>query len=177
MTTTTTTLLTFPTSFTPTTRLEPSLSFLESYTAHVDSLDLSAPSTTSYSPNATFYNTDGIVYSGGAAIWTWMRGLFGPFAALKHNILSIRLTRDVEVEGAGKGDLVVLETKTSFWLKGADGVRQEEPVVVPRLLSFLVGEAEEGLGTHGRWILEGKVWWDSGVLMREIARRGGEGGK
>jgi len=72
---------------------------------------------------------------------------------------------------------VVLETETSFWLKGADGMRQEEPVVVPRLLSFLVGEAEEGLGTHGRWISEGKAWWDSGVLMREIARRGGEDGK
>ena len=106
-----------------------------------------------------------------------MHGLFGPFAALKHNIFLIRLIQDVEVEGAGKGDLVVLETETSFWLKGEDGMRQEEPVVVPRLLSFLVGEAEEGLGTSGKWILEGKVWWDTGVLMREIAKRRGEGGK
>ncbi|OCL12948.1 hypothetical protein AOQ84DRAFT_417556 [Glonium stellatum] len=174
MSATTTTVLTYPTSYTPTTRLQPSLTFLELYTAKVDSLDLSGPSTAYYSPNAIFYNTDGTVYSGGTAIWTWMRGLFGPFAALKHNILSIRLTQGVEVEGLGKGDLAVLETQTSFWLKGPDGARQEEPVVVPRLLSFLVGEAEDGLGTQGRWIVEGKVWWDTGVLMREVARRKGE---
>jgi hypothetical protein len=63
----------------------------------------------------------------------------------------------------------MLDCITTFWLAGdlkGDGIE------VPRMLSFLVGEAEvQGQGTDGLQILEAKAWWDSGVLGKEITKR------
>jgi hypothetical protein len=74
--------------------------------------------------------------------------------------------------GGEKGDLVSMDCVTSFKVKGLEG----EAIRVPRMLSFVVGEAEEvGMGMGGLQILEAKVWWDSGVLVKEIGRRKKEG--
>jgi hypothetical protein len=150
----------------------PSLDFISLYAAQVDTLDLSGPYSTWYSHKSLFYNPDGTIHNGGSAIWTYMRGLFGPFEKVEHTILKTWVLQSVDVkEGEGgeskKGDLVMMDCITSFWVKGIKG----GAIRVPRLLSFVVGEAEEGMGMDGLWILEAKVWWDSGVLGREIERR------
>lgn len=62
---------------------------------------------------------------------------------------------------------MMMDCITHFKVKGMRG----EAISVPRMLSFVVGNAEEGMGMDGLWILEAKVWWDGGVLEREILRR------
>jgi hypothetical protein len=174
--------LTYHGSFSPTTRAIPTISFIEKYSRAVDTLSLSSPYHSWYAPTAIFHNANGTVYSGGDAIWTWMRGLFSPFIAINHDIKTIRVfgAREgeisggkIEVEGeVGDAEWVVLETETSFWLK--DGKLRGEAVKVPRLLMFLVGPSEVGMGTDGLWILDARVWWDSGVLSAEVERRRAE---
>lgn len=118
-----------------------------------------------------------------------MRALFNSFVSVSHDILrtwvldDINIDVDVECEAMGakgieegrlKGDLVMMDCITAFKVKGLQG----DAIRVPRMLSFLVGQAEEDMGTGGLWILEAKVWWNSGVLGKEIENRKGrvEGG-
>jgi len=151
---------------------DPILSFIAKYAAKVDSKDLSQSFDAWYAPSATFYNSDGLIYTGGHDIWTWMRTLFAQFEKVEHDILITRVLSSVNKtgpEGGKCGDLVLLDCTTTFWLQGelaGDGI------MVPRMLSFLVGEAEgDGMGTDGLQILEAKAWWDSGVLMKEMMMR------
>lgn len=100
-----------------------------------------------------------------------MRGLFGSFSSVSHSVLKTWVLKNVDVGNEGaRGDLVMMDCITAFKVKGLGG----DLIGVPRLLSFVVGEAEGGLGVDGLWILEAKVWWDSGVLEKEIERRKGE---
>jgi hypothetical protein len=154
------------------TRASPTLAFFEKYASQVDSMDLSAPFHAWYAPTAQFYNADGVVYDGGDAIWTWMHALFGQFEKVQHDIKIIRLLPSVskdESKTEKSGDLVLSDCVTTFWMKpplNGDGI------TVPRMLSFLIGEAEvKGQGTDGLQILEAKAWWDSNVLVKEVLRR------
>ncbi len=159
------------------TRQLPALEVIEKYTTTVDSLDFSAPFHNFYSPTAKFYNANGLVYSGGDAIWTWMKELFGVFSAVHHDIRRIRLLSvpAEEWSPASETQLVVLEAVTAFSMKSP--AVAGKPIEVPRLLHFLVGKSEvEGQGTDGLQILQAKAWWDRGVLDRELARRKSQGG-
>jgi hypothetical protein len=150
------------------------LAFISKYAARVDSGDLSGPFHDWYAPSAQFYNADGVQKYGGAAIWDWMRALFGQFERIEHDMKITRIlpyVSEKESENGKTGELVLFDCVTTFWISGplaGDGV------AIPRMLSFLVGEAEEdGQGTDGLQILEAKAWWDTGVLGKEIARRKG----
>jgi len=145
-----------------------SLSFIRKYTNKVDSLDLSGPSSAWYAPSAIFYNGNGNIYNGGKAIWEWMHGLFSPFARIQHLIKSTRVLSGMQYGGEGR-NLLILETETSFWLKKPlDG----EAMLVPRLLTFLVGPTEaHDEGTDGMQIWQAKAYWDTAVLEKEVGRR------
>lgn len=148
----------------------PTLAFIQKYTAKVDSLDLSGPSTAWYAPSAIFHNADATEYRSSAAIWTWMQQLFAPFARLHHIVQATHLIPHVPNALGADCDLVILEAETSFWLRAP--LDSHEPIVAPRLLMFLVGPEElEGQGTGGRQIFDAKAYWDSGILTHEVQRR------
>jgi hypothetical protein len=150
----------------------PELAFIEKYVAKVDSLDLSSPFHDWYSPDCKFYNTNGTLYEGGENVWMWMRGLFGAFTAVKHDIHTIRLIKATEEEWKPESEAswVYFETTTSFTPKLAKGL--DGPIKVPRLLVFLVGKSEvEGLGTDGYQILEAKTWWDTAVFNKSANKK------
>jgi hypothetical protein len=154
------------------TRAVPAFSFIEKYSNKVDSLKISGPFHTWYAPSCNFYNTNGVVYHGGDEIWSWMVSLFGPFSAVHHTLKVVRLVKATPTEVAPERDAhwVISETETAFSVK--DLLLAGDPIVVPRLLMFLVGKSEvDGQGTDGLQILEAKVWWDSAVLGRELAAR------
>ena len=69
-------------------------------------------------------------------------------------------------DGTAAADLVLLDLEKKFWMKGA-----EEPILVPRMASFVVGEKKFGVGTDGLQILEARAWWDASVLKEEFAKR------
>jgi hypothetical protein len=150
----------------------PNLTFIQQYTAKVDSLNLSGPSTRWYAPSAIFYNGDATTYRSSEAIWSWMQQLFSPFSGLHHRVLRTHVvpdSSDHSPSSAPDFDLFILEAETSFWLKAP---LEGEPIVAPRLLMFLVGPEEvQGQGTGGRQIWEAKAYWDSAILTREVQNR------
>jgi hypothetical protein len=154
---------------------ESAISFISAYASRVDSMDLSGPYHNWYAPTCNFYNADGAIYKGGEAIWTWMQELFGRFEKVEHKQSKTWVLRDVSVGAEEKkGNLVMMDCVTTFWVKGE---LSGEGIEVPRLLSFVVGKAEGEMGTDGLQILEAKTWWDSGVLIKELGRRKGERGR
>lgn len=122
-------------------------------------MDLTAPYRTNYATNAQFYNANGVTYSGGDAIWTWMRNLFGQFEKVEHEMkVAFVIPGHSGTEGS-VWNLVLLDCDTTFWMKDPLGV---DGITVPRMLHFLVGRAEgEERGSDGLLILEAKTWWDS----------------
>lgn len=166
------TLSTYNGSWNAETRAVPALAFIEQYARTVDSLNLTAVFSDWYAPSSIFYNSDGVIYRGGDEIWTWMKSLFGPFSALHHEVERIRAFDEEVVFKDAKisATRIIVETKTAFTVKGLPG--GTTPIVVPRLLQFLVGASEEeGQGTDGLQILEANVWWDSGSLQKQIQVR------
>lgn len=165
------TLFTYQGSWNADTRTVPALAFVEKYALTVDALDLTAPFSDWYAPNSVFHNSDGITYRGGGEIWTWMKSLFSPFSALHHQVERIHaFDEETTFKGAAvSATRIILEAKTAFTVKGLPG---DTPIVVPRLLQFLVGASEEDdQGTDGLQILEASVWWDSGSLQKQIQAR------
>lgn len=182
-------------AWTDSARAHPTLAFLEKYTQMIKTRDPSASPTAFYAPSSIFYNGDGAVYTGSDAIWGWIKQLFAPFSDLGELDSSRRITVlpgkeflspgkgviDL-AEGGGavkdeqKGDLVYYEHEMIFYFKdpklerNVNGVK--EGITVRRCMEFVVGPAEvKGQGTEGRQIWRGKVWWDSGVLYKEIENR------
>jgi hypothetical protein len=150
----------------------PALAFIQKYVDQVDSMNLSGPFHDWYAPNAQFYNADGTQYSGGSTIWNWMRTLFGQFEKVEHDMKITRMfPLDIkDISGTKMAPVfITFDCVTTFWFGGA---LSGDGIAVPRMLSFLVAEAEEeGQGTDGLQILEGKAWWDSRVIAKEMARR------
>lgn len=156
------------------TREIPALYFIEQYSNKIDALEISGPFHNWYAPNSNFYDTDGTVYRGGENIWNWMKNLFKPFSALHHEVVLARVlntnTTDEGISLDSASQWVVLETQTSFTMRNQS--LTEEPIVIPRLLKFLVGKSEIiGQGTDGLQILEAKAWWDKSELGRQLRAR------
>ena len=63
-------------------RTNPALRFLENYTAKIDSVDYSGSYLPYYHPNAVFHDATGVDYLGGAEIWKWIIGHFGPMSKI-----------------------------------------------------------------------------------------------
>lgn len=150
-------------------RQVPVLSFIEKYSTQVDSLAITGPFHHWYAPSCNFYNTNGVVYRGGDNIWNWMKDLFGQFKSVHHEVTLVRLFNATEPDIAAEraAQWVIMETQAAFITK--DQPSSYGPIVVPRLLMFLVGKSEvEGQGTDGLQILQAKVWWDSGELGRQL---------
>ncbi|KAK4443371.1 hypothetical protein QBC34DRAFT_386340 [Podospora aff. communis PSN243] len=153
-------------TFDATTRSISALAFIEKYCDKVDSLDLSGNFHDYYAPSCKFYNTNGVVYDGGAKIWTWMRGLFGSFdlCAHEHNSFRVVPATAEEWDPAAGAQWVFIDTTTLFQFKSENG-EAREVIKVPRFLMFLVGKSEvEGQGVQGLQILEARIWWDTGLL-------------
>lgn len=148
------------------------LSFLGRYNDKVDSLDLSGSYHDYYAPSCKFYNTNGAVYDGGEAIWTWMKGLFGVFDTVRHEHKSIRIfpAAAEEWDPASNAQWVFIDSTTFFqFAKKPSGPDQDE-IQMPRFLCFLVGKSEvEGQGTDGLQILQAKVWRDTRTLVPKQA--------
>ena len=155
------------------TRQYPTLTFIEKYAQQVDSLDLSGPSYDWYAPSCAFYDTDGTVYEGGEKIWDWMRGLFGQFKSVQHeitNVLLITPSGDPSDPEASGSDTVLLEAVTNFVLNGESP--SGNTIAARRKLMFKVGSSEtKGQGTDGLQILEAKVWWDRTTLLAKLMEK------
>ena len=172
-------------------RSYPALRFLEAYTSIIKSRDSSGPFYSWYAPSAVFFNGDGKIYQGGQIIWEWIVELFGPFEKLDEGseprVIRL-LEKQVPLQPAGEtkdaslevgqigerlvGDLVLFEHVMVFYPKLKELQGNGEGIPVRRMIEFVIGESEvEGQGTHGRQIWQGKVWWDTAVLGRELEKR------
>ena len=140
-------------------RKAPTLRFLESYFAKVDSLDLlSSPSSAFYAPSATLHDTKGNIHTSGPRIWECMQRLFTPFDKIEHIPIEIRV-----IEDESGRDIIYAQFLTHFRLSG-----DEEEIVAPRFFVFGVGRAEEGEGLQ---IFEVRAFWDTGILGRFVTER------
>ncbi|MCJ1375023.1 hypothetical protein MMC20_006257 [Loxospora ochrophaea] len=132
-----------------------------------------------YAPSAVFYNGGGQTYAGGETIWAWIHDLFGPFekmGELSEQRVSRLIPQHGSIAEASEGDtirvrnVIVYEHVLVFYLKD-EGMRGEG-IPVRRMMEFVVGPSEiEGQGTDGLQIWQGKVWWDTAVLAREVEKR------
>lgn len=157
----------------PSTRFVPALAFYEKYANHVRAIDLSGPFSNFYAPSAIFFNGDGKIYHGGNAIWEWMKDLFGPFERLEfeHEVIRVLpLEDDDDTEGRSKERWRILTEHVMIaFLKGE---LAGEGIPVRRAMSWVLGPSEEEeTGTDGLQWFEGKVWWDTAVVGREVVRR------
>jgi hypothetical protein len=148
--------------FNETSRANPTLNFIEKYACTIDSLDLSStPPSSFFSPFAVYHDTKGDVHISAPQIWSYMARQFVPFSQIRHAVQEIRVVPEEE----GR-DVVYCETLTHFRLHG-----DEEEIVVPRFFVWVVGKADEGMGTDGRWILETRMFWDTGVIGRYVTEK------
>lgn len=160
-------------SFGPSTRSVPALAFYEKYATHVQAVNLTGHFSDFYAPSAVFLNGDGEIYRGGNTIWEWMKELFGPFERLgfEHEmIMVLPLDNNDDGEpGRKQGWRILTEHVMTAYLKGE---LAGEGIPVRRAMSWVVGPSEEeGTGTDGLQWFEGKVWWDTAVVGREVDRR------
>jgi hypothetical protein len=158
------------------TRLSPRFRFLEEYASKVEAASTtplsSIPSTRYYLPSATFYNTNGVIYQGSDAIWTWMTGLFAPLEYIHHDYISFlefeRNVADTESGESKKQWVIYNEAVRCLRMKGWEGEGRKE-VRIPIFMMFVLEEAaEEGVGTNGLGFKEVSIWWDEKVLMDAI---------
>jgi len=176
---------TFTHGFNAATRSHRALAFIEKYYQFARNPDFRTPSNTWYAPDAIGYHTDGTLLPNNAAIIAEAKGFLKPFAWVDMDVHVIRLIPGMTVrepvvdvedgrivedeERRVKGDQVLLETTTIFYLKG-DGP-DHHAVRVPRFVCLLIGEAEASEGTDGLQIFEAKSWWDSWILIQEMDKR------
>lgn len=135
------------------------LRFLEEYQRHIDSLSiLSTPYSKFFSPDAIYHDTRGDVWISGSHIWRKLSKDFEPFDRLVHEVIELR---GIEEED---GKFVVYgQYLTYFRLKG-----EKNEIIAPRFFVWTIGEAEEGMGTDGYQIFEESVFWDTGLLVRQM---------
>lgn len=153
------------------TREIPVLAFIGKYIDAIDALDFSGPFHTWYSANCLYYsNIDAAVYHKGEVVHAWMQHLYlKQFRAVKHNVHGSRVFKETTPSGQ-ESHAVMVETTTTFWLR--DPYMVNEPIVVPRFLSFVVVKADiSGQGTNGWQILEAKAWGDSHLLRKALTSR------
>jgi hypothetical protein len=165
--------------YSPQTRLSPRLRFLEEYASKVEAAPTtplsSIPSTRYYLPTATFYNTNGVIYQGADAIWTWMTGLFAPLEYIHHDYISF-LEFERNVAGTETGEskkqwVIYNEGIRCLRMKGWESEGREE-LRIPIFMMFVLEEAaEEGVGTNGLGFKEVSIWWDEKVLMDAIKNK------
>lgn len=155
------------------TRSVPALAFYEKYANHVRAIELSRPFSDFYVPSAIFFNGDGKIYHGGNTIWKWMKDLFSPFERLEfeHEVIRVLpLEDDDDPKGSSKERWrIFTEHVMIAFLKGE---LAGEGIPVRRAMSWVVGPSkEEETVTDGLQWFEGKVWWDTAVVRREVNRR------
>jgi len=76
----------------------------------------------------------------------------------------------VIIGGHKMGDRLIHQQDMFFFTK--EGKEKEIGIPVRRTIEFVSGPAEvEGQGTDGLQYYEGKTFWDTNVLMKELARR------
>lgn len=180
-------LLTHTGPFTASPQQNPTLAFYQKYTHAIENIDLATMYPDWYALNSTFYNGNGTFYIGGPSIKTWIEGLFGPFSHIEinhhsHRVFSYESSPAVGDEGGNNAqdaiNQVVCGDKCSrlltehdmvFFLKGN---LSGPGIPVRRAMSWVLGPAQvEGQGTDGLQWYEGRVWWDTQVLTKEIGRR------
>ncbi|KAF2757328.1 hypothetical protein EJ05DRAFT_476603 [Pseudovirgaria hyperparasitica] len=144
------------------------VSFISKYVKVIHSLDYETSYLQWYAKDSVFYNGDGKVYNGGETIWKWIVTLFGSFKTLNHRYKTLRVIKDTPDTSGRICDLLVWDVEIEIEL--AHPI-EGEVIVVPRLMLFFVGPAVEGAGTDGLIIYEGKAFWDTNVLAKEVERR------
>lgn len=183
---TTVLLLTHTGPFNAQSRENPTLAFYEKYVEDIKNINLSTMYPDWYALECTFYNSDGTFYRGGPAIKTWIEGLFGSLSHIginhhAHRVLPYEASPAVGDEGVGdpqditnqaskrKCTRLLTEHDMVFYLKGN---LSGPGISVRRTMSWVLGPAQvEGQGTDGLQWYEGRVWWDTNVLTKEIAKR------
>jgi hypothetical protein len=141
------------------TRSSPALRFLEHYSTKIDSADYAGSFLPYYHPNAIFHDATGVDYVGGAAIWKWIIGLFGPMSKIhmetQHLLVISRPDDGTEV--------IYGEWTAHFWVRG-----REEKVSIPRSMVFTLGKAEgegEVVGFEGLQIVDVRLYYDRSMLV------------
>lgn len=148
-------------------RQNPALNFIETYTAEICS-DLSLPiaPTRFFSPSCSFYDATNITYTGATNIIEWMRGLFAPFSKLEFqyiNAFVIDWTGDQQNESKYT---VIGEFDAYYWFKG-----DPEKISVPRMMIFEIGSGSSDDACHGLEYTSVKLYWNTAILKDERLRR------
>lgn len=182
----TTSVVTHVGAFNAKSRENATLEFYEKYVEDIQNINLSTMYPKWYALNCTFYNSDGIFYRGGPTIKTWIEGLFGSLSSIEvkhhsHRVIPYEASSAVGDEGVGnpqdvanqasrdKCSRLLTEHDMIFYLKGD---LSGPGISVRRAMSWVLGPAQvDGQGTDGLQWYEGRVWWDSNVLTKEIAKR------
>ncbi|PQE04759.1 hypothetical protein CJF30_00004541 [Rutstroemia sp. NJR-2017a BBW] len=122
-----------------------------------------------YHPDSIFHDATGVDYVGGAAIWTWIRGLFGggKFERIEMETREFFVIGGFENEGEEIWKIYG-EWLAHWWVKGTG-----EKITVPRGMVFTLGKAEgekvdgegtEKVGFEGLQIRDVKLWYDRSLL-------------
>jgi hypothetical protein len=150
-------------------RAIPALSFFEKYDAVVQTSDFNGPYYDWFAPSAIFYATTGATYTSRSEIWVWMKSpaLFGTYSKLKLGTGSV-----VILGGHEKGDRLIHQQDMVFFPR--EGKEEDKGISVRRTIEFVSGRSEiEGQGTDGLQYFVRKTFWDTNILMKELARRAG----
>ncbi|KAH6682582.1 hypothetical protein B0J14DRAFT_128159 [Halenospora varia] len=150
-------------------RSNPALHFIEKYLSTIDSFPQTSssppPSSTFFSPFATYHDTKGSVHLTGSQIWTYLLTQLSPFSSIRHEIVEFRSLIDED----GR-DIVYGETIGHFRLR-SEGEGGEE-ISCPRFFVWTLGmPGQEGEGWGERVCYDCRVFWDTGVLGRYVTER------
>ncbi|KAJ5965780.1 hypothetical protein N7481_012494 [Penicillium waksmanii] len=117
-----------------------------------------------YSKNAVFHNQNGVNYCG-AEIWPWIIKLFGQFARLEHDFISIW-----ELENDDETVHLIAQVTRHIWAPGSD-INAPPTVSIPLSMTCEIGpsttpeKTPEGLQFHHVW-----MYWDTYLLQPYFPR-------
>lgn len=141
------------------------LRFIHKYfEAVTGDLSLSYSDTKFYAPNAIFFDTKNVTYSGAAAIKIWMQKLFSPFDKISVDGMSFTVID--ETTDLNTLFTATVETMFKFFVKA-----DPQPIQVPRLFVFEIRDSESADGFEGLQFSDIKLYWDTALLSNEIGRR------
>ncbi|KAG4026754.1 hypothetical protein MFRU_037g00650 [Monilinia fructicola] len=163
---------------TPESRRHPALRFLENYIDKINSASYQGSYLPYYHPRSTFHDATGVDYIGGAAIWRWIRELFGgdTFSRIEMECKEFLVVGGWE-DGGWK---IYGEWMAHWWVKETG-----EKISVPRSMVFRLvraegegrgknvdgnGEMVEDVGFEGLQIGDVRLYYDRSLLLGVFKR-------
>ncbi|KID81742.1 hypothetical protein MGU_10915 [Metarhizium guizhouense ARSEF 977] len=143
------------------------LRFIESYAKEVASdIGIQYSATKYYAPSCVFFDTTNVKYNGANDIKAWMQRLFSSFDKIEFTGLTFLVIEEGIPEHDTPIYTVNAEFMAKYYVKG-----DPEPVSVPRLFIFTIGQSESEDGFDGLQYLDVKLYWDTSLVKEKILRR------